>query len=101
MIVYNKLDIYCVVSADRQTFLGFEMTENLRDTSPLIQIGKLQLECSEMHSPGRREGKVFLGNVGGGGWVESGKQIIGLILTFMHLSSAIPDEGPREREGTL
>ena len=24
-----------IVSADRQTFLGFEMTANLRDTSPL------------------------------------------------------------------
>ena len=35
MIIYNKLDNYFVVSADRQTFLGFEMTTNLRDTSPL------------------------------------------------------------------
>ena len=35
MIIYNKLDNYFVVSADRQTFLGFEMTANLRDTSPL------------------------------------------------------------------
>ena len=35
MIIYNKLDNYLVVSADRQTFLGFEMTANLRDTSPL------------------------------------------------------------------
>ena len=34
MITYNKLDNYFVVSADRQTFLGFEMTANLRDTSP-------------------------------------------------------------------
>ena len=33
MIIYNKLDNHFVVSADRQTFLGFEMTANLRDTS--------------------------------------------------------------------
>ena len=26
---------YFVVSAERQTFLGFEITANLRDTSPL------------------------------------------------------------------
>ena len=35
MIISNKLDNYFVVSADRQTFLGFEMTANLRDTFPL------------------------------------------------------------------
>ena len=35
MIIYNKLDNYFVVSADRQSFLGFEMTGNLRETSPL------------------------------------------------------------------
>ena len=35
-MVYNKLDSYFVVFADRQTFLGFEMTANLRDTSPLM-----------------------------------------------------------------
>ena len=38
MIIYNKLDNYFVVSADRQTFLGFEMTVNLRDTSPLRKV---------------------------------------------------------------
>ena len=32
MIIYNKLDNYFVVSAETQTFLGFEMTANLRDT---------------------------------------------------------------------
>ena len=32
--MYNKLDNYFVVSADRQTFFGFEITANLRDTSP-------------------------------------------------------------------
>ena len=31
----RELDNYFVVSADRQTILGFEMTANLRDTSPL------------------------------------------------------------------
>ena len=31
VIVYNKLDNYFVVSADRQTFLGFEMIANLHD----------------------------------------------------------------------
>ena len=30
-----KLDNYTFVSVDRQTFLGFEMTSNSRDTSPL------------------------------------------------------------------
>ena len=35
MIIFNKLDNYFVVSADSQTFLGFEMTANFRDTSPL------------------------------------------------------------------
>ena len=36
MIIYNKLDNYFFVSADRQTFFSFEMTANLRDASPLI-----------------------------------------------------------------
>ena len=31
MIIYNKLDNYFFVSAARQTFLGFEMTANLRE----------------------------------------------------------------------
>ena len=31
----TKLDNYIFVSVDRQTFLGFEMTSNSRDTSPL------------------------------------------------------------------
>ena len=35
MIIYNKLDNHFFVSVDRQTFLGFEMTANLRDTGPL------------------------------------------------------------------
>ena len=35
VIIYNNRDNYFVVSAGRQTFLGFEMTANLRDTSPL------------------------------------------------------------------
>ena len=35
MIIYNKLDNYFFVSDDRQTFLGFEMTANLHDTSLL------------------------------------------------------------------
>ena len=35
MIIFNKLDNYFVVSADSQTFLGFEMTASFRDTSPL------------------------------------------------------------------
>ena len=38
VIVYNKLDKYFLVSANRQTFLGFEMAANLRDTSPLSAI---------------------------------------------------------------
>ena len=35
MKIYSKLDNYFIVFVDRQIFLGFEMTENLRDTSPL------------------------------------------------------------------
>ena len=35
VIIVNKLDNYFVVSADSQTFLGFEVTANFRDTSPL------------------------------------------------------------------
>ena len=35
VIIYNKRDKYFVVSADRQTFLGFEMTVHLHDASPL------------------------------------------------------------------
>ena len=35
MIIYNKRDNYFVVSADRQTFLAFEMTVHLRDAHPL------------------------------------------------------------------
>ena len=38
MIIYNKLDNYFFVSADRKTFLGFDMTANLRDTSPLTKL---------------------------------------------------------------
>ena len=38
VIIYNKLDNCFVVSADRQTFLGFEMTANLRGTSPLCDM---------------------------------------------------------------
>ena len=38
VIIYNELDNYFVVSADRQTFLGLEMTSNLRDTSPLRSV---------------------------------------------------------------
>ena len=39
MIIFNKLDNYFVVSADSQTFLGFEiMTANFCDTSPLRTV---------------------------------------------------------------
>ena len=38
VIIFNKLDNYFVVSADSQTFLGFEMTANFRDTSPLRAV---------------------------------------------------------------
>ena len=41
MIIFNKLDNYFVVSANSQTFLGFEMTANFRDTSPLTTSGVL------------------------------------------------------------
>ena len=36
MIIYITVDNYFCVSADRKTFLDFEMTANLRDTSPLM-----------------------------------------------------------------
>ena len=39
MTIFNKLDNYFIVSADRQTFFGFEMTANFRDTSPLRNWG--------------------------------------------------------------
>ena len=35
VIIFNKLDNYFVVFADSQTFLGFEITANFRNTSPL------------------------------------------------------------------
>ena len=35
IIIYNKTRQQVFVSIDRQTFLGFEMTSNSRDTSPL------------------------------------------------------------------
>ena len=35
MIIYNKTRQLCFVSVVRQTFLGFEMASNFRDTSPL------------------------------------------------------------------
>ena len=45
MIIFNKLDNYFVVSADSQTFLGFEMTANFRVTSsPLSVIGFVYLD---------------------------------------------------------
>ena len=34
-MIYNKTRQLFYVSADRQTFFGFEMTANLRDTSPV------------------------------------------------------------------
>ena len=37
MIIYNKLDNYFFVSADRQTFLGFEIPLNLCDTCEASQ----------------------------------------------------------------
>ena len=46
MIIYNKLENYFVVSADRQIFSGFEMTENLRDISPLIE-GLVMKPCHD------------------------------------------------------
>ena len=46
MIISNKLGNYFVVSADRQTFLGFEMTANLHDTSPLRKVAiKTKIVC--------------------------------------------------------
>ena len=48
MIIFNKLDNYFVVSADSQTFLGFEMTANFRDTSPLSLISIVELGAVAM-----------------------------------------------------
>ena len=36
VIIYNKTRQLFFVSVVRQTFLGFEMTSNFRDTSPLM-----------------------------------------------------------------
>ena len=36
-VIYNKLDNYFFVSAERQTYLGFETTANLHDASPLTE----------------------------------------------------------------
>ena len=48
MIIFNKLDNYFVVSDDSQTFLGFEMTANFRDTSsPLISTERGSI--AELH----------------------------------------------------
>ena len=38
MIIFNIFDNYFVVSAESQTFLGFEMTANFRHTSPLRTV---------------------------------------------------------------
>ena len=43
MIIYNKLDNYFVVSADRQTFWG---SANLRDISPLTAVRRTKQENS-------------------------------------------------------
>ena len=48
VITYNKLDNHFVVSADRQTFLGFEMTADLRDTFPLREVFFLDSTCTFM-----------------------------------------------------
>ena len=57
MIIYNKLDNYFVVSADRQAFLGFEMTANLRHTSPLIELNIENELCQVIKSI--RDGNTF------------------------------------------
>ena len=46
MIIYNKLDNCFVVSADRRTFLGFEITANLRDTS-LLKVTPPNVDMQE------------------------------------------------------
>ena len=50
----NKLDNYFFVSAERQTFLGFKMTANLRDTSPLrtvLPFGTAHTFCAPWDGP--------------------------------------------------
>ena len=49
MIIYNKLDNYFVVSPDRQSFLAFEMTANLRDTSPFLKHGVVKREMTKQN----------------------------------------------------
>ena len=47
VIIYNKLDNYFFVSADRQTFLGLEMTASLRSTSPLVGLIIAYIICKK------------------------------------------------------
>ena len=55
MIIFNILDNYFVVSADSQTFLGFEMTANFRDTSPLKSSSRQGLHL--LYQSGLKLGK--------------------------------------------
>ena len=50
------------VFADRQTFLGFEMAANLRDTSPLrsvLPFGAAQMFCTPWNGP-RKSGFIMV-----------------------------------------
>ena len=58
VIVYNKVDNFFVVSADRETFLGFEMTANLRDTSPLTIVQRNRAEYRLILSRRGRRGQL-------------------------------------------
>ena len=58
VIVYNKVDNFFVVSADRETFLGFEMTANLRDTSPLTIVLRNRAEYRLILSLRGRRGQL-------------------------------------------
>ena len=63
MIIFNKLDNYFVVSADSQTFLGFEITANFRDTSPLNCLNPEALLSTGLRVRRQEHNRLFSNNV--------------------------------------
>ena len=77
IIIYNKLDNYFFDFADRQTFLSFEMTANLRDTSPFncstFQMG-ISYQGTFVNLFSKNINSLGVSGMGGRGWslVEEG-----------------------------
>ena len=82
MIIYNKIDNYFFVSADRQTFFGFEMTANLRDTSPLTQSVLLQAGLTSLADS-------VVGGSCGGGLSGGQKRRLCVALQMINLPSVL------------